>query len=81
MCVMQDSIQVHLKAGKGPITVLTCDIGAGEKSGCFLTLEESRIRTAALHTGNNKPGQRLNIYRLKRIRVDRQISFLTKPLK
>lgn len=55
--LMQDSIQVHLKGGKGPIMVLTCDIGSGdavtgEKSGCFITLEESRIKTAALHTGN-----------------------------
>ncbi|XP_044024992.1 piggyBac transposable element-derived protein 4-like isoform X3 [Siniperca chuatsi] len=50
----EDSIQIHLKGGKGPIMVLTCDIGAGdvtgEKNGCFLTLEESRIETASLHT-------------------------------
>ncbi|XP_034384164.1 transcription factor E2F6 isoform X2 [Cyclopterus lumpus] len=51
----EDNIQVHLKGGKGPITVLTCDIVAegdatAEKSSCFLTLEESRIATAALLT-------------------------------
>lgn len=55
---MQDNIQIHLKAGKGPIFVRTCDIGTGdataEKSGCFLTLEESRIKTNTLHTGNAK---------------------------
>uniref|UniRef100_A0A3Q1B0Z6 THAP-type domain-containing protein n=1 Tax=Amphiprion ocellaris TaxID=80972 RepID=A0A3Q1B0Z6_AMPOC len=54
----EDSIQVHLKGGKGPIMVLTCDIETGEaaareKSGCFVTLKESRIRTSTLHTGNN----------------------------
>lgn len=50
--VCQDSIQVHLKAEQGPILVLTCDIGTGEETySCFLTLEESRIRTAELHTG------------------------------
>lgn len=61
MCVFvfvltQDCIQVHLKGERGPIMVLTCDIGAGdvsgEKSSCFLTLEESRIKTTTLHTGN-----------------------------
>ncbi|XP_042371013.1 transcription factor E2FA-like, partial [Plectropomus leopardus] len=50
----EDSIQVHLKGGRGPIMVVTCDIEAGdattEKSSCFLTLEESRIKTATLHT-------------------------------
>lgn len=57
---MQDSIQIHLKAGRGPITVVTCEVGSGDaatsdpedRSGSFLTLEESRIRTATLHTGN-----------------------------
>uniref|UniRef100_A0A671X9S7 E2F transcription factor 6 n=1 Tax=Sparus aurata TaxID=8175 RepID=A0A671X9S7_SPAAU len=52
----EDCIQVHLKGERGPIMVLTCDIGAGdvsgEKSSCFLTLEESRIKTTTLHTGN-----------------------------
>lgn len=47
----EDSIQVHLKGGKGPIMVLTCDIGTGEAaSGCFVTLEESRMKTTTLHT-------------------------------
>lgn len=48
----QDSIQVHLKAERGPVVVLTCDVGTGEDdNSCFLTLEESRIRTTELHTG------------------------------
>ncbi|KAM4522171.1 transcription factor E2F6 [Odontesthes bonariensis] len=46
----EDSIQVHLKGSMGPITVVTCDIGTAETSSCFLTLEESRIETAVLHT-------------------------------
>ncbi|KAL3979361.1 thioredoxin-interacting protein [Sarotherodon galilaeus] len=50
----EDSIQVHLKGGKGPIIMTTCDIGTGEAvteemSGCFVTLEESRIKTTTLH--------------------------------
>ncbi|XP_061602562.1 transcription factor E2F2 [Cololabis saira] len=49
----EDSIQVHLKAGKGPIVVMTCDIGTGERAGApgghFSPLEESRIRTATFH--------------------------------
>ncbi|XP_029318450.1 transcription factor E2F6 isoform X2 [Cottoperca gobio] len=55
----EDNIQVHLTGGKGPIMVLTCDVGAGdasaEESSCFLTLEESRIETAALHTESSSP--------------------------
>ncbi|KAI3364608.1 hypothetical protein L3Q82_011383 [Scortum barcoo] len=56
----EDSIQVHLKGGKGPITVLACDVGAGgdvsgETSGCFLSLEESRIKTTELHTESSSP--------------------------
>lgn len=56
---MQDSIQIHLKGGKGPIVVWTCDIGTGdkgEKSGGgdgFVALEESRIKTTTLQTGNH----------------------------
>lgn len=45
---MQDSIQVHLKASQGPITILTCELGparATETTACFLALEESRIKT------------------------------------
>lgn len=53
----EDCIQVHLKGERGPIMVLTCDIGAGdvsgEKSSCFLTLEESRIKTTTLHTDSS----------------------------
>ncbi|XP_034534484.1 transcription factor E2F3 isoform X3 [Notolabrus celidotus] len=50
----EDWIQVHLKSGSGPVTVLTCDPGsedgaAAERSGCFLPLEESQINTSALH--------------------------------
>lgn len=59
----EDSIQVHLKAGKGPIVVMACEVGSGdavtsdpgEKSGFFLTLEESRIRTSALRTESSGP--------------------------
>ncbi|XP_056261147.1 transcription factor E2F6-like [Seriola aureovittata] len=55
----EESIQVNLKAGKGPIMVMTCEVGSGDtatsdpgetRSGFFLTLEESRIRTNTLHT-------------------------------
>lgn len=53
--LMQDSIQVHLKGGTGPITVMTSDIGtvepSGQKNGFFLTLEESRIDTTEQHAG------------------------------
>lgn len=56
---MQGSIQVQLKAGRGPITALTCELGSCDtasskvtkSSGVFVTLEESRIRTGPLHTG------------------------------
>lgn len=52
----EDNIQVHLKGGKGPIAVLTCDIETGgEKSRCFVTLEESRIQTAELPSESNSP--------------------------
>ncbi|MBN3310297.1 E2F6 factor, partial [Amia calva] len=54
-----DSIQIHLKGSKGPITVLLCstnslvdsDQGA-EDGGSFSTLESSCIYTAPLHTGS-----------------------------
>ncbi|XP_051264775.1 transcription factor E2F6-like [Dicentrarchus labrax] len=57
----EDCIQVSLKAGRGPITVVTCEMGSGdavtsdlgEKSSFFLTLEESRIST--LHTESSGP--------------------------
>ncbi|XP_028252345.1 transcription factor E2F6 [Parambassis ranga] len=53
----EDSIQIHLKGSNGPITVLTCDMGTekGQKSSCFLTLEEGPIKTAALHTESPCP--------------------------
>lgn len=49
----QDSVQVHLKAGRAPIAVLTCELGSCDAptGGSFLTLEESVIRTTSLHTG------------------------------
>ncbi|XP_041716836.1 transcription factor E2F6 [Coregonus clupeaformis] len=54
----EDGIQIHLKGGRGPIKVLTCEMdgpprdtqGSGKTSG-FLSLEESRIKTMLLHTG------------------------------
>ncbi|KAG7235295.1 hypothetical protein INR49_002785 [Caranx melampygus] len=55
----EDNIQINLKAGKGPIMVVTCEVGSGDavasatgetKGGFFVTLEESRIKTTALHT-------------------------------
>ncbi|XP_069033598.1 transcription factor E2F6 [Embiotoca jacksoni] len=48
----EDSIQVHLKGGNGPIMVLSCEMGSGEaqSSSCFVTLEDSRIKTDVLHT-------------------------------
>ncbi|XP_059213216.1 transcription factor E2F6 isoform X2 [Centropristis striata] len=51
----EDSIQVHLIGGRGPITVLTCDVGTREQSECFLTLEESRLKTDTLHTEPSTP--------------------------
>lgn len=51
----EDRIQIHLKAGKGPIMILTCEVGSGhapvtsdpvEKSSLFVTLPESRIKTS-----------------------------------
>lgn len=54
---VQDSIQVHLKAVKGPITVVACDVGEAGTSGCFVTLEESRIKTRALQRGTTGGGE------------------------
>lgn len=48
---VQDSIQVHLKADRGPIMVMTCGVGAGQQSSCFMALEESGIKLAPLPTG------------------------------
>uniref|UniRef100_A0A8C7YCX9 E2F/DP family winged-helix DNA-binding domain-containing protein n=1 Tax=Oryzias sinensis TaxID=183150 RepID=A0A8C7YCX9_9TELE len=47
----EDSIQVHLKADRGPIMVMTCGVGAGQQSSCFTALEESGIKLAPLPTG------------------------------
>uniref|UniRef100_A0A3Q2ZE41 THAP-type domain-containing protein n=1 Tax=Kryptolebias marmoratus TaxID=37003 RepID=A0A3Q2ZE41_KRYMA len=50
----EDSIQVHLKGETGPITVTTSDVGtketSGQRNGCFLTLQESRINTTEHYT-------------------------------
>ncbi|XP_075968246.1 transcription factor E2F6-like [Anarhichas minor] len=48
----EESIQVHLKGGRGPIVVLTCEMGSGDP-GFFQTLEESRVRTTTLLTGQS----------------------------
>ncbi|KAL2082543.1 hypothetical protein ACEWY4_022361 [Coilia grayii] len=54
----EDGIHMHLKGTRGPIHVLTCEMAAPtqgldscDKPAGFLTLEESRIRTAPLKTG------------------------------
>ncbi|XP_077566500.1 transcription factor E2F6 [Stigmatopora nigra] len=50
----RDNIKMHLRGGKGPIVVSTCDFGTGgvpvkeEMSGCFMTLDESRIQTQTM---------------------------------
>lgn len=53
----QDNIQISLKAGKGPIMVVTCEVGSGAtgepKGDFFEPLEESRIKMTTLHTGRN----------------------------
>lgn len=52
--MLQDGIQVHLKASQGPIAVLTCELGPGpvpESTACFLALEESRIQTEIQSAG------------------------------
>ncbi|KAL6095510.1 e2f6 [Pungitius sinensis] len=53
----EDNIQIHLKGGRGPITVLTCDIdtSSAETNRCFLTLEESRIETTPLLPASGSP--------------------------
>lgn len=59
VCVLtQDNIQISLKAGKGPIMVVTCEVGSGAtgetKGGFFKPLEESRIKIkTTLPTGRN----------------------------
>ncbi|KAL0964952.1 hypothetical protein UPYG_G00274840 [Umbra pygmaea] len=51
----EDSIQIHLKGGRGPIRVLTSEMGGAPretrvsgKMAAFLPLEESRIQTVIL---------------------------------
>nr|QFZ93598.1 transcription factor E2F6 [Larimichthys crocea] len=56
----EDIIQIHLKAGRAPIMVVACEVGSGDgvtsdpgqKSSFFSSLDKSRIRTTALHTGD-----------------------------
>ncbi|XP_037837407.1 uncharacterized protein si:ch211-195d17.2 isoform X2 [Kryptolebias marmoratus] len=54
----EDSIQVHLKGETGPITVTTSDVGtketSGQRNGCFLTLQESRINTTEHYTAGGR---------------------------
>ncbi|XP_062322936.1 uncharacterized protein e2f6 [Osmerus eperlanus] len=55
----EDSIQIHLKGGRGPMKVLTSEMDRpgdtegtrGEAAVGFITLEESRIKTMPLSTG------------------------------
>ncbi|KAK0140757.1 Transcription factor E2F6 [Merluccius polli] len=54
----EDSIQMKLKAVKGPIAVLTSEMGlrpgtSTTTEGCFIAVERSRIRTAPLNTGSS----------------------------
>nr|XP_046229546.1 transcription factor E2F1-like [Scatophagus argus] len=57
----EDSVQVHLKAGRGPIMVVTCEVGSActvtSDPAFFLSLEKSRIRTTALQTGTQSSAQ------------------------
>ncbi|KAF0024016.1 hypothetical protein F2P81_024646 [Scophthalmus maximus] len=60
----EDRVQVHLKSGRGPVVVVTCEVGSGDavtadpgkkgRGSFFLTLEESRVRTTTLHS--DEPG-------------------------
>ncbi|AWP20491.1 putative transcription factor E2F6-like [Scophthalmus maximus] len=62
----EDRVQVHLKSGRGPVVVVTCEVGSGDavtadpgkkgRGSFFLTLEESRVRTTTLHSGEVKEG-------------------------
>ncbi|KAI9528371.1 hypothetical protein NQZ68_022063 [Dissostichus eleginoides] len=56
----EDNIQVHLKGGRGPIMVLTCEVGGADASRHFLALEESRITTNTLHTVESDGGRRFS---------------------
>ncbi|KAM6954369.1 transcription factor E2F6 [Aplochiton taeniatus] len=65
----EDSIQIHLKAGKCPITVVMCEMGipgdsqgpeSHDAMGCFVTLEDSRIKTAPLQTDDVEASAPLN---------------------
>lgn len=50
---LQESIKVHLKGGKGPITVVACEVGGAEAGACFVSLEESRVRATSLQPHGN----------------------------
>ncbi|XP_074540669.1 transcription factor E2F6 [Halichoeres trimaculatus] len=48
----EDFIQIHVRSWNGPITMLTCDTGTQDRTAegnCFLSLEESRMKTSSLH--------------------------------
>ncbi|KAK6295040.1 hypothetical protein J4Q44_G00342660 [Coregonus suidteri] len=56
----ENGIQIHLKGGRGPIKVLTCEMGGpprdtqgSGKTMDFLALEESRIKAMLLQTGTS----------------------------
>ncbi|CAL8314141.1 unnamed protein product [Lota lota] len=56
----EDSIQINLKAVKGPIGVVTSEMGlrpgtSTTTGGCFVTVERSRIRTVPLITESTNP--------------------------
>ncbi|CAB1342733.1 unnamed protein product, partial [Coregonus sp. 'balchen'] len=57
---LENGIQIHLKGGRGPIKVLTCEMGGpprdtqgSGKTMDFLALEESRIKAMLLQTGTS----------------------------
>ncbi|CAL8393049.1 unnamed protein product [Gadus morhua 'NCC'] len=56
----EDSIQMNLKAVKGPISVVTSEMGLRPGSStttgeCFVTVEQSHIRTLPLNTESTNP--------------------------
>uniref|UniRef100_A0A669F4U2 Transcription factor E2F6 n=1 Tax=Oreochromis niloticus TaxID=8128 RepID=A0A669F4U2_ORENI len=58
----EECVELRLKAVKGPILVMTCEVGSDDavtsdptqRITSFLTLNESRIRTTALHESMEK---------------------------
>lgn len=52
----EDSIQIHLKSGRGPIRAVTCDVWPDLlrlRENSFSELEDSRINTRPLQTGSS----------------------------